>query len=297
MPTVSIHYCGWLAEQVFKQNSTLKALGATSKAVYLLSPTGQAVILSFDSYNSPLTCTLDRKSPELRAITPGEVFEISSTSLTHPTVTVQRDSAIQWKEQAPAGGILPASIRLQLLTRAAEIANQQHPTAGFNSLLLPFIHLQPAVIDAFDIYTHILDLYKALISDSIMLAGPAILPLLGLGRGLTPSGDDLFCGLLLFYNRWPALCPLSSTLLFEFNQWVVNVSRERTTSLSASLLELASLGTGDERLIGAVDGLTTGAPEIDSWLPKLLSYGSSSGGDALLGMALAIRTYPDLQFK
>ena len=121
--------------------------------------------------------------------------------------------------------------------------------------------------------------------------------MLGLGRGLTPSGDDLICGLLMFFNRWPALCPLSSAHLNEFNRWVIHASRERTTALSTSLLELACLGTGDERLINAVDGLATGATEIDSWLPKLLSYGSSSGGDALLGMAIAIRTYPELQFK
>ena len=296
MPLVFIQHCGWLAEQVFNQNSALKALGATSKAVYLLSPDGKVVILSFDSYNSPLTCTLDRKSPELRAITPGEEFEISSTSLTHPTVTVQRDAAIPWKEQTPAGEILPTPTRFQLLTRAAEIVDQQHPTAGFSSLLLPFIHLQPPAFDVSYIYTHIYDLYKALISGSQELAGPAILPLLGLGRGLTPSGDDLFCGLLLFYNRWPALSPLSSSQLNRFNQQILNASRKRTTALSASLLELASLGTGDERLIAAVDGLVTGQPSMEKWLPALLSYGSSSGGDALLGMALAIRSHPDLQF-
>jgi len=254
------------------------------------------VILSFDSYNSPLTCTLDRKSSELRAITPGEEFDISSTSLTHPTVTVRRDTAIQWKEHAPAGEILPAPARLQLLSRAAEITDMRQLTAGFTSLLLPFIHHQPPASDALYIYTHIFELYQALIGGFVEQARPAILSLLGLGRGLTPSGDDLFCGLLLYYNRWSALSPLSISQLDDFNKFILNACHKHTTALSASLLELASLGTGDERLITAVDGLVTGQPSMEKWLPALLSYGSSSGSDALLGTALAIRTQPDLQF-
>jgi hypothetical protein len=288
MPSISIRQCGWRAAEIFQQNARLKSLGATSKAVYLISKSGQVIILSFDSYISPLTCTLDHFSPELRAITPGEEFTISDSALVHPTVTVLLRSSAIWHEPFPTGDPLPAAACLRLATQAAEFFTHQKSSVGFASLLLPVLHLEPPVSDGVNIYAHIMELLGALTAGSATQAGQAILPLLGLGRGLTPSGDDLINGLLLFQNRWPAYSPLANSDQVLFNQQVIFQSRQRTTSLSANLLELAALGTGDERLISAVDGLATGQPPLPQWLPALSSYGSSSGGDALLGMALAI---------
>jgi len=296
MPDVSILQSGWLAEETFRQHSTLKALGATSKAVYLLSPAGQVVILSFDSYISPLTCTLDRFSPQLRAITPGEVFEVSASALTHPTAVVWRNAAITWNAPPASGKILPAPTRLALIQRAAETATHPLQGQGFGCLLLPFLTAQPPGSDALEVYSHLMALHTILRTGAVELAVSPLTALLGLGRGLTPSGDDLLCGLLLLLNRWPLLSPLSAPLLETFNQQVTALARQRTTTLSANLLELAACGSGDERLIAAVDGLVTSDPQQSAWLPALLTYGSSSGTDALLGMALALRAHPEISF-
>lgn len=296
MSSVSILHCGWLAEQVFEQNTRIKSLGATSKAAYLLSPDGQVVILSFDRYHSPLTCTLRTFSPELRALTPGEVFEISPQALTHPTITLQRQGAKIWRESMPAGSLISPAERLKLLQQAAGWLADQKITAGFSVLFQPILQGQIPTQDAFEIYTHISRIINAIRNGTLEAAAPSIIHLLGFGLGLTPSGDDLLTGLLLIYNRWPALCPHDGNWVQAFNQLVLADCRQRTTALSASLLEQAALGCGDERLLAAVDGLASGQPGIDTWLPELKTYGSSSGVDALLGMAVAIRAQPDMQF-
>lgn len=283
-------HCGWRAEEIFNNNPTLKSLGATSKAAYLISSQGEVVIISFDTFISPLTCTINQYSPELRAITPGEVFEISPDSITHDRIFIQRTGTTIWREPAPAGKIMEPAIRFRTLLQAARIIDQQQTRGGFSVLLLPFLELQPPVSDGLDIYAHIMGVCQSLINHNLESLHSACLPLIGLGRGLTPSGDDVLNGLLLYFNRWPGLCPLPPGGLEALNQIIRAESHRRTTSLSANLLELACQGSGDERLVSAVDGLITGSPGMDQWLPDLLSYGSSSGGDALLGMAIAIRS-------
>jgi hypothetical protein len=68
---------------------------------------------------------------------------------------------------------------------------------------------------------------------------------------------------------------------------VVEAAYRDTTTLSANLIECAALGLADERLIQANDYLAVGnfqLPEISS---GLLSWGNSSGVDALVGMIAA----------
>ena len=59
------------------------------------------------------------------------------------------------------------------------------------------------------------------------------------------------------------------------------------TTISANLIECAIDGQGDERLIAAGDSIIVGSTAIDECVAGLLDWGSSSGIDALIGMALA----------
>jgi hypothetical protein len=107
--------------------------------------------------------------------------------------------------------------------------------------------------------------------------------LMGLGRGLTPSGDDFIMGLLLAVNRWPGLFgPLLG--LAELNRQVIEKAYSVTTSISANLIEGATLGYGDERLISALDGIMTGYLPAEECANNLLALGASSGIDALVGI-------------
>jgi hypothetical protein len=111
--------------------------------------------------------------------------------------------------------------------------------------------------------------------------------LLGLGRGLTPAGDDFLCGFLLtsFYLR-------KNAALMEYepdlNHQIVAEAQKKTTALSAALIKCAAIGEGDERLIDALRWITQGEINIAHARESLLSYGSSSGVDALAGMLTAL---------
>ncbi|MGD2155610.1 MAG: DUF2877 domain-containing protein [Anaerolineales bacterium] len=113
-----------------------------------------------------------------------------------------------------------------------------------------------------------------------------LISLLGMGSGLTPSGDDLIIGLLLSLNRWESVLQPGNDISI-LNKNVVEAAYRDTTTLSANLIECAALGLADERLIQANDYLAVGnfqLPEISS---GLLNWGNSSGIDALAGMIAA----------
>jgi hypothetical protein len=131
------------------------------------------------------------------------------------------------------------------------------------------------------ILVRIHQLQQSLYVSDIDLAAEQACSLLGYGRGLTPSGDDLIAGLLLAINRWPHLLPddrRRSTL----NDRLVKHAYTHTTALSANIIAAAGRAEADERLIGALDALFTSRLQPAEAARLLLSYGSSSGIDAFL---------------
>jgi hypothetical protein len=111
--------------------------------------------------------------------------------------------------------------------------------------------------------------------------------LLGYGSGLTPSGDDFIVGLLLALNRWKGVLAPSGDLN-TLNHRVVEAAYEKTTTLSANLIECAASGLADERLIAALDWLMSGNSRDSDFVDELLSWGNSSGMDVFMGFAIAL---------
>ena len=105
----------------------------------------------------------------------------------------------------------------------------------------------------------------------------AAVSLAGLGNGLTPAGDDFLLGIMLAVwlhgDRAAAICcPLA------------RIAAQRTTRLSASLLEQAAAGNCG---VHWHDFLEAVASDDDVALERsmvaLLAHGHTSGGDALAG--------------
>lgn len=107
----------------------------------------------------------------------------------------------------------------------------------------------------------------------------AVESLLGLGPGLTPSADDVLCGLLYALLRSPAAdTPAVGTLKTA----ICAFADSRTHPVSAAYLKAIARGEVFSRLEDAWLGR-------EGSLEALLEVGSSSGGDMLLGLILAVR--------
>ena len=123
--------------------------------------------------------------------------------------------------------------------------------------------------------------------------GDAVLGLVGAGRGLTPSGDDALCGVLLALRSVDH--PDAARALARLRAELVPVL-QRTTSLSAALLVAAASGYAVPdvvRLVTLRHGGTTGrhglARQRSFRRPQPCSaIGHSSGRDLLSGVSGAL---------
>ncbi|MGW1005489.1 DUF2877 domain-containing protein [Streptomyces sp. NPDC002520] len=120
------------------------------------------------------------------------------------------------------------------------------------------------------------ELRRALRAGGAVRIRRAARALLGLGPGLTPSGDDVLCGALLASRAWGGpLAPLTDALAD---------APCRTPLLSAALLCHAARGECVGQAAALVRALNGDAP-LEPALRELLAVGHHSGGDLARGVA------------
>ena len=109
--------------------------------------------------------------------------------------------------------------------------------------------------------------------------------LVGLGPGLTPSGDDLLGGLLVGLRRFH--CERVADALAE---WVLSHAWERTNIISCAHLENAAKGDCGEVLQETLNAIMNGnKAALSEGIAALDTVGHTSGRDALTGVTLALR--------
>ncbi|MEO8557104.1 MAG: DUF2877 domain-containing protein [Actinomycetota bacterium] len=108
--------------------------------------------------------------------------------------------------------------------------------------------------------------------------------LIGAGPGLTPSGDDALCAVLL------VLCGVGDPAPIALMGAAIQEQWTRTTSLSASLLEAASKGYAVPEVATLVEATLRGdLVEARVALASTLAIGHSSGTDLVAGLAGSLR--------
>ncbi len=109
---------------------------------------------------------------------------------------------------------------------------------------------------------------------------------IGLGEGLTPSGDDLLVGLLAMWQAAGEVGPWDSPVA---RQQLLEYMQTHTTILSAEFLRCALEGHFAEPLLRLVRSLLVGSPAWQAHAAALAAVGHSSGVDTMVGMVLGSR--------
>ena len=169
-------------------------------------------------------------------------------------------------ERAPAGGL--GRLVAPLATGAADPAR----LAGAPSLAR---HAWPALA-ALSGWTR-----DALVEGRAAGAPPASVDgLVGLGPGLTPSGDDVLAGALLALHAFAR-----PDLADRLAAWLEPRAAERTGAISLAHLECAAHGEGAAALHDALAALSSGDPvTLAGSTAAVGALGHSSGWDGLAGI-------------
>jgi hypothetical protein len=178
-------------------------------------------------------------------------------------VRVSLATAQTWRPPARVPGLL----QLDYLTEAAR---DRVPKEGLGCLVLGSHnalsgHAQPA-LDALE---------RWLVGNAI---GNEAEQLIGLGPGLTPSGDDYFGGVLVALRLTGRGVQADGLW-----RWLQPRLKQRTSDISAAHLAAAAAGEAHEALHEVLNG------ELD--LDRLDSVGHTSGWDALAGAVAVLKAY------
>jgi hypothetical protein len=290
--TAQIHWLGTLAKDLISTEQTAAVFGIISRGIFIKTDNERMIFLSFENYRGPLTANLSGDWQRSRETSAGERAIISKEGILFPDsgIRISTSSAKIWDPPIPMESPLSADERTGLIRKLALNAYQQKGSVGLSEMLPLLAGFDPGDGNrdnlAEETREKINKIRQNLSKGDLRSSFPIIQSFLGLGTGLTPSGDDLIIGLLLSLNRWKSVTHPGETLS-TLNDQVIEAAFRSTTTLSANLIESATLGLADERLIQAVDYLAVGEDHPSEVLKGLLDWGSSSGVDALVGMITA----------
>ncbi len=125
--------------------------------------------------------------------------------------------------------------------------------------------------------------------DEVLRCRAAAEALLGLGPGLTPSGDDLVAGALVAVRR---LLPDTADDIAVLGAALTEQARARTSPVSSALLAWATLGEAVPELLVLLDALGQDGP-LRADLAGLTRVGHTSGVDlargAVAGASVVVR--------
>jgi hypothetical protein len=112
--------------------------------------------------------------------------------------------------------------------------------------------------------------------------------LIGLGPGLTPSGDDLLLGFLATHRVWSSA--LWQMIVDSRLNAPLQAAARRTHTLSSALLLSALQGTFAEIIYDLFEAFLFYPEEAQDQADELLRLGHTSGADLLAGVILGLTT-------
>lgn len=288
---------GKIANQWLSSSKQTKVAGITSSGIFLGLNQGHSIFISPRKYSGPVNLVLSEDDFARIPWKQEEQLEIDYASRIITFNSKQGILCLQPEKiwQAPHR----ADFKIQKTEQQARLrktVNQIQLIKGDDgfSPLLSFALGNGRVSDNISsdlqaVWETIQKIRQALHSHQIDMIINESKRLIGHGRGLTPSGDDFFCGLLIVLNRWPEIFN-DQVALDELNNAIVEHAFQTTTSVGASLLECATLGEADEQIISLADALMNGEVDFKQQALRLARWGHSSGADTALGLITAVQT-------
>ncbi len=289
----------WLA----RGDRSGRVFAVVSEAAYLIGADDTVIWLAQEK--APLHPRVLRGALDFRALSAGMPFKQQGAFLeftgaggeASPVGTVGWADASVWRPLAisPAPRAKVRARWLQLLQALAPPSDGD----GFG-LLLPVLQeiaavgnatlaarTGPFVSAAAPAFVEVARACRNRAPERVLAAGRA---LVGLGPGLTPSGDDFMGGLLFVVDQLKAAFPeelgWGSIGLDEWLAW----ARPRTNTISYAILASHAAGQSVEpmhTLVGALLGDRL-LDEILTAVRAVLAIGSTSGWDMLMGLLVGM---------
>ena len=186
---------------------------------------------------------------------------------------------VEWSEETLIRG----------LAALDPICLDRSPVAGLSRIVWPRLSLEPGSLEfcvAMPVVASLIDwLERVFARNEKELPPKAITKLVGLGPGLTPSGDDFLVGMLIALSLAGRV-----DLVTAVDQMIRPTLQEGTGPISRLHLAAALDGESSERFHAMVNAVLTGDHDLLEFQLNLISQvGHCSGWDTLAGAVMVFR--------
>ncbi|MEZ5594520.1 MAG: DUF2877 domain-containing protein [Gammaproteobacteria bacterium] len=303
----SIRLCGSQAAQALVPGACLTSLAVFRHSCYLQTP-DQSIVCLLDDLNVPgplhVLCRLPGNFDWTAHLQPGQQGVVSDTGiLLNKLFFFYSQSTSIWQPPrlaTPDPDTVQTALRcLQTYLAAGRPpAEQAAQESGLGVFILPllrgtlaeFIPTTPVAAAATG---GIQALHAWLYADARpdwvapdWVAPDSVIRLLGLGPGLTPSGDDFLVGL------WVSLHALGwHTAANRLAAQIIPLAGNYTNLISLAHLRCAAQGQAAAPLHCLLQVLYTAPAAMPEAVAALTAVGHSSGWDSLAGIVLATMAY------
>ena len=278
MDQIKAKFIGNIARDQIQPAAYFTISGSSSRGIFLTSEKDWVIFLSWEQFRGPMTINLTGNFQILHSLSQGDPALVDGDRLVFPRrgLSIKLSDASVWTPPPAPNPTMATDLRtIQTLLSAPgdeflnAIAGLSNQTEHFASRIEALAFRIARGLQA---------------GDSNDLSETAEL-LLGLGTGLTPEGDDFLIGICFSLERSGRMEDRQSV-----SREIVDAAYQRTTRLSANLIEAASNGFADERLVAAYDALYQGELTAPEAIQELLGWGNSSGRMALAGITAGMLT-------
>jgi hypothetical protein len=282
---VAVLEVGLLAQRALRSSRRGRIAAVFDRSLYAVLDDSWICIGSKELGSGPLHVLCDQIAP--RRFAPGESVGILDTMLVIGNVRFAGlDEAPVWAPQSPPGWTATSlQAGLAAVDEVWDIAPAEDGLAAMGSARLPSVlsRVAAAAAPGLAALKRLVEAglrgHRSGSQDDAEIAG-----LIGLGPGLTPSGDDLLGG---------ALVALASLGFAGTRDMLWNACRadlDRTNDVSAAHLHCAALGCAASALHKAIDATIAGRVDhIATAVAGLSGIGHSSGRDAFAGALVVFR--------
>jgi len=257
------------------QSGVLGRVHSVFRSALNLTVSDELITLATPSTGAlPNGVVLDSET-DLRRLPVGALVWSSSQSLSCLDLQVELIDAQLWSPLLEGRGeFRPLHEVRGALARALQ---RRAPSGGFTDALR---RLAEGARDVSAGYPAMSEVLRAVGDSDLARALSSARRLIGLGQGLTPSGDDFLIGLCA------ALRAAEHPLHAEFASGCWQQAEGRTTTVSEMFYRCAARGEYSGRIHRVVSTLTDRAADPAVELERALDWGASSGADCVLGLLL-----------
>jgi hypothetical protein len=282
---------GGLAQFAIETGHSGSVVGITSKGIFINSE-DKIIFLTGAGYKSPFNIKVGQIELLSNNLNLGGkcLFEGNSITFPHAQIKLDLQQAMIWRPENPKKITCSWEQQIDRIDLLIKRMLEIDPSRGW-LFLKDFKSIES--VDQDSTHNHIKRNTDAFIAKFISLDLQGCLDaarsIIGLGGGLTPSGDDWLAGFILLLTR-------VSQARCEENPFVVNLGKsltemaiQKTTKISANRMEAACIGWSEELFLDLIDHIITIDSEFGSQkISLLINFGHSSGVDTSLGIFAAV---------